>query len=190
MIKRIIDPTQDEPMKPVRLSYEASCRRLQEDYLEAGAVPPLPSSMPKFDDPEPRGVCFFRVFVGDGDNLGNLTLPRTFFGRSDVNDASFRNTDLSESTMCWNDFTDVDFTDATLHKADLRCSAFVNVSFVRADLRGADLRRSSFDNCNFSDADLTGAMATLSQKPMLSLAANQQAQVNWTSDEGAEPGGG
>src|SRR5688572_16741673 len=107
-------------MKP-RLSYEASCRRLQENYLDGSEIPPLPEKLPQHDDPEPLGVCFYRVFIGDGDNLGNLTLPRTFFGRSDISDVSFRNTDLSESNLCWNDFTDVDFTDAVLANSDLRC---------------------------------------------------------------------
>jgi hypothetical protein len=173
-----------------RLSYEASCRRLQENYLDGNDIPPMPERLPHHDDPEPLGVCFFRVFVGDGDNLGGLTLPRTFFGRADVNDASFRNTDLSESNLCWNDFTDVDFTDATLKHSDLRCSHFVNVSFVAADLRGADLRRSSFERCNFARADLTGAIATRAQQTQLDLPPDQRQQVSWTDDEGEEPGGG
>jgi uncharacterized protein YjbI with pentapeptide repeats len=176
-------------MKP-RLSYEASCRRLHENYIDGNDIPPMPDRLPRHDDPEPLGVCFFRVFVGDSDNLGGLTLPRTFFGRSDINDASFRNTDLSESNLCWNDFADVDFTDATLAKSDLRCSKFVNVSFVAADLRGVDLRRSIFENCNFGRADLTGAIATGAQRQSLGLSEIQQQQVNWTDEEGDEPGGG
>ncbi|HTE41257.1 MAG TPA: pentapeptide repeat-containing protein [Steroidobacteraceae bacterium] len=176
-------------MKPTRLSYETSCRRLQENYLD-GDIPSIPNHLPQHDDPEPLGVCFFRVFVGDGDNLGNLTLPRTFFGRSDINDASFRNTDFTESNLCWNDFTDVDFTDATLTRSDLRCSQFTNVSFVGADLRGADLRRSSFEQCNFGRAVLTGAIATRAQQSALALSPDQEKQIAWTDDEGTEPGGG
>jgi hypothetical protein len=84
-----------------RLSYEESCRRLQKDYLGEGAVPPLPDHLPRPDDEEPLGVSFFRTFVGERDDLSNLFLPHTFFGRSEINDAVFRNTDFTESNFCW-----------------------------------------------------------------------------------------
>src|SRR5262249_38818910 len=101
-----------------RLSYEESCKLLQRHgYPDAGAegaIPPVPDHRPQGDDEEPLGVCFFRTFVGQdieqGDddeshrNLENLTLPRTFFGKSHIQYVSFKNTDLSESTLCWNDF--------------------------------------------------------------------------------------
>lgn len=114
-----------------------------------------------YDDPEPLGVNFFRTFVGEGDDLSNLTLPRTFFRKSEVNDASFQSTDLTESNLCWNDFTDVDFTDAVLARSDLRTSLFNRVKFVRTDLRGADLRLSTFEDCDFDGALTTGAIFTV-----------------------------
>src|ERR1700691_4388161 len=110
-----------------RRSYEESCRvLLQLGYPDAGAdgaTPPIPDHGPPFDDEAPMGVSFFRTFVGqdiehgvedvrDGD-LENLTL-RTFFGRSHIHHVSFKNTDLSESAMCWNDFNEVNFTDTDL----------------------------------------------------------------------------
>ncbi len=69
----------------------------------------------------------------------NLTLPRTYFGRSQIGPVSFENTDISESTLCWNDFSDVDFTDADLSQCDMRASQFTGVTFVRTNLRYADL---------------------------------------------------
>src|SRR6267378_5141446 len=128
------------PMPNQRLSYEESCRRLQKDYLGEGVIPPLPDHLPRSGDEEPLGVSFFRTFIGEGDDLSNLFLPHTFFGRSEVNDATFRNTDFTESNLCWNDFVDVDFTDATLADSDIRASLFQRVRFVRTDLRCADLR--------------------------------------------------
>ena len=59
------------------------------------------------------GLSFFRTFVGNGE-LDSLTIPRTFFGRSEKRAISFKNTDLSESCLCWSDFIDVDFTDVNL----------------------------------------------------------------------------
>ena len=117
-----------------RLSYTESCAFLQKrGYLEEGPIPPLPNRVPQYDDPEPLGLSFFRTRL-DHDRLENLTLRRTFFGRSEIVDVSFRHTDLSESNLCWNDFIEVDFSHAILKSADLRASAFVNVRFDRADL--------------------------------------------------------
>jgi uncharacterized protein YjbI with pentapeptide repeats len=62
-------------------------------------------------------------------DFSDLTLPRTFFGRSELDGTAFRNTDLTESNLCWNDFNGV----------------------------GADLRRSSFTGCIFEGALLKGA---------------------------------
>ena len=176
-------------MPTSRLSYENSCRRLQESYLEPGVVPPTPDRVPQADD-ENLGVSFFRTFVGEGDNLGNLTLPRTFFGRSEINDASFQNTDFTESNLCWNDFTDVDFTNAILARSDLRASVFDRVKFVSADLTNADLRQSSFTNCEFTDALMAGAVLTQLQGEKLLLSSKQRADIAWTTDDGPEPSGG
>lgn len=176
-------------MKP-RLSYEDSCRRLQEDYIDSESIPPIPERLPQSDDPEPLGVSFFRTFVGDGDDLSNLTLPRTFFGRSEINDALFQNTDFRESNLCWNDFINVDFTDAILAQSDLRASLFTSVKFVRTDLRKVDMRQSSFENCDFTDALMTGAILTHEQGTTINLSEEQRKQISWTDDAGEEPTGG
>lgn len=130
-------------MKPARLSYEESFRHLQKvGCLAEGPVFPLPDHRPQFDDESPR-VSFFRTWLGSGTPFGlqasspedegggldehaleNLNLPRTFFGRSEISYISFKNTDLSESTLCWNDFIEVNFTDADLSECDLRASIF------------------------------------------------------------------
>jgi uncharacterized protein YjbI with pentapeptide repeats len=158
-------------------------------YLEVGPIPPLPDHLPSPLDEEPLGVGFFRARVAD-DRLENLTLPRTLFGRSEVVSVSFRNTDLSESNLCWNDFTDVDFSDASLQRSDIRASVFVGVTFSRANLEGADLRRSTFEDCDFAGARLTGAVVATEQQAALRLSAEQANQVVWMSDSGPEPHGG
>lgn len=177
-------------MAQTRLSYEDSCRRLQPIYLSTGDIPPMPDRMPQHDDPEPLGVSFFRTFVGDGDDLGNLTLPRTFFNRSEIHDVSFRNTDLSESNLCWNDFLDVDFSDTILVRSDLRASIFQRVTFLRADMRGSDMRRSSFEECIFDGALMKGAILTYEQGKHIELSDEQREMIEWTHDDGPEPGGG
>lgn len=172
-----------------RRSYEESCRELQQEgWLEPGQVPPLPSRRPSYDDEEPLGFRFFRTHVS-GD-FSNMTLPRTSFGRSEVAAASFVNTDLSESTLCWNDFVDVDFSDASLQESDLRAANFNGVNFSRCDLREADLRRSRFTDCDFSDADLRGTKLTRPQATGLSLSVRQKESVKWQASDGDEPGGG
>ena len=159
-----------------RKSYEESLDRLRQDYAS-------------FVD-DSAGVEFYRTFVGDGDDLSGLTLPKTFFGRSEINDCSFANTDLSESKMCWNDFIDVDFTDADLTNSDLRASNYSNVKFVRCDLKGADLRRSSFENCDFMDAELEFTTMTSDQVEVMNLTGDQLDSININEDAGPEPDGG
>jgi hypothetical protein len=173
-------------MSTPRLSYQESCQKL-EGYLGEGVVPPMPDHLPRHDDEE-LGVSFFRTAVQD--DLSDLSLPRTFFGRSEISDSAFRNCDLTESNLCWNDFIDVDFSDAVLAKSDLRASLFQRVKFVRADLRGADLRRSTFESCAFEGALLEGAIATTEQRPTMGLTPTQVAEIAWTDDEGDEPEGG
>jgi len=172
-----------------RQSYEASCFKLQPDYLEPGSIPPLPDHVPQYDDEEPLGVNFFRMML-DGDDLSGLSLPRTFFGRSEFTNVSFHNTDLSESNLCWNDFIGTNFSSALLVRCDLRASLFSNTSFNSADLSGADLRHSSFDGCDFSDARMSGAVLTMAQGAVLSLSDQQRSQIAWTDNDGPEPGGG
>jgi uncharacterized protein YjbI with pentapeptide repeats len=149
----------------------------------------MPERMPRYDDEE-LGVSFFRTFVGEHDDLSNLTLPRTFFGRSEINDVLFRNTDLSESCLCWNDFIDVDFSDAVLARSDLRASNFTRVKFIRTDLRDADLRRSFFEDCTFEGALLDRAILSYTQAEQLQLTETQRQVIAFTKDEGPEPDGG
>jgi len=171
-----------------RRSYEESCWELQRlGWLKSGSIPPLPARPPCYDDPEPLGVEFFRTRVSD-DKFENLTLPRTFFGRSEIRDMSFRGTDLSESTLCWNDFIAVDFSDCDLSNGDLRASLFEKVNFSGANISRADLRRSEFKKCDFSGADLRGAKLTRSQR--LPLSPSQEREVDWQRSDGEEPGGG
>jgi len=173
-----------------RLSYEESCRLLQRlGCLGEGTVPPMPARRPRHDDGEPLGVSFFRTFLGEVD-LENLTLPRTFFGRSEVGPMSFRNTDLSESSLCWCDLNGVDFTGCDLSDSDLRASQFIKVEFVRADLRNADLRHSIFEGCDFTDADLRGAKLTYLQGAKLRLSDEQKKGIDWRFMGGEEPEGG
>jgi uncharacterized protein YjbI with pentapeptide repeats len=122
--------------------------------------------------------------------LSGLTLPRTFFGRSEINGASFHDTDLRESNLCWNDFVDVDFSEAVLRSSDLRASLFERVSFVEADLGFADLRRSTFANCLFDRASMLGTTLTRRQGETLSLSSSQLSKISWVDDEGDEPDGG
>lgn len=178
-----------------RRSYEESCRLLQRlGYSDAGTegtIPPIPDHRPQFDDEEPLGVSFFRTRVGAGDHdLENLTLPRTYFAKSNVGPVSFKNTDLSESTLCWNDFNEVDFTDADLSECDLRASIFCEVDFVRTILHNADLRLSSFEECDFTDADMRGAKLTRGQGDEIDLSEHQRQEIDWQDSDGDKPPGG
>jgi BTB/POZ domain-containing protein KCTD9 len=170
-----------------RRSYEESCRHLvARGWLTV--IPALPPRRPRHDDDE-LGVSFFRTLVAD-DDLSNLTLPRTFFGRSEIRRIGFRGSDLSESTLCWNDFIAVDFTECRMADADLRASTFESVRFVDADLRNVDLRRSTLDNCDITGADLRGAKLTRSQVRGLALSQHQIESIAWCDEDGDEPGGG
>lgn len=160
---------------PTRKSYQESLQVLEKDYSSFVS--------------ESEGVQFFRTFVGDGDDLGNLSLPKTFFGRCEINDCSFANSDLSESGLCWNDFVSVDFSDADLTNADLRASQYSLVKFIRTDLKGADLRHSNFDQCDFSDAGLDFAKVTQDQLATMNLSSDQLDAVIIENDPGPEPGG-
>jgi BTB/POZ domain-containing protein KCTD9 len=173
---------------PERKPYAESCRVLQsQELLEAGQLPSLPERAPHHDH-EQHGVSFFRTRLADA-ALENLTLPQTFFGRSEIRRVSFRGTDLSESTANWNDFTDVDFSSADLSRADLRASIFERVSFCGSVMQGADLRRATFRCCNFADADMTGTKLSRAFIWLFRLSRAQRAVIDWQSS-GPEPEGG
>lgn len=179
----------------MRKSLEDTWRYLEshgeETPRRADGRPFVHDRMPSHDD-EKLGFSYFRYRLQDADN-SNLTLPRTFFGRSEFNRVNFANTDLSESRMCWNDFDDCDFSGADLFGCDMRASNFRRCKFLGAVLRGADLRRSSFVDCDFAGAVLTGAVAE--DEDAIGcvqdyLAEEQQAVMAWTEDGGPEPPGG
>jgi hypothetical protein len=179
------------PTMPVaRLSYDESCRRLQAlGLLDDGEPPRMPDRMPRHDDAEPSGVSFFRTLVSEAD-LSNLTLPRTYFGRSKIERVSFQNADLTESNLSWNDLLHVDFSAAALIRSDLRRSLFDRVKFTGADMRGADLRGSSFKHCIFDHAIMDGAILARAQVSQISMSGVQKAAVDWRNNDGPEPGGG
>src|SRR5262245_10595709 len=166
---------------------EARGRRMPRDPK---GQPLVPAAMPNYDDDHPS-FSFFRTRVHD--DWSGLSLPRTYFGRSLVEQASFAGTDLSESRMCWNDFDDCDFTGADLSGCDMRASIFRRCSFAGAVLRGADLRLSTFAGCDFAAADPSGAVAESSGSGARLrdlLSAEQLAAVSWVEVAGPEPPGG
>lgn len=149
----------------MRKTYEASVQELERlGLLGRGKAPATPPTRRPQHDDEVLGVGFFRTLLADA-NLVNLTLPGTFFGHSEITRSSFRNCDLSRSTMCWNDFIDVDFSDACLADCDLRAS--------------------TFGGCRFTNADVSGAL--LGRKQAISLSEEQRRVVVWSDDE--PPGG-
>jgi len=194
---------------PARLSYEKSCKQLQKmGAIDEGAIPSLPDRSPQYDDGDiSSGFRLFRTWLGSGEPFGleippdyenkiqesdceNLTLPRTFFGRCEISRISFKNTDLSESTFCWNDFIEVNFTDADLSDCDLRASLYERTRFVRTNLRNADLRWSTFKESDFTGADLRGAKLSHERGEALDLSAQQRQVIDWQEKEGEEPPGG
>lgn len=173
-----------------RTSYEDSCRVLQErGFIDGDTQPRIPERMPRFDDDEALGVSFFRTGVWD-DDLSKLTLPRTFFSRSEVSNISFKDSDLSESCMCWNNFVDVDFSLTDLARSDLRQSRFQGVRFVGANLTDADLRQSEFSDCDCSEAVMVRTKLSKRQFDMLILSARQVQDIDWHISDGDVPGGG
>lgn len=179
---------QTSPMSQ-RLSYDDSCRHLQrEKLIDKGDIPPQAQRPPRHDD-DVLGVSFFRTELVDA-KLEHLTLPRTFFGRSEIRGTSFRDTDLSESTANWNDFIDVDFSSADLTRCDFRACPFQSVRFAGARLTDADFRHCSFSGCDFNGADLTGAKFTRAGAASLHFSSEQQRVIDWQADDGDEPEGG
>jgi BTB/POZ domain-containing protein KCTD9 len=191
-LKLIGDAREQSMMDDLRIrrTYQDSCELLAEyGFIETGTIPPIPNHQPQYDDEEPLGVTFFRTSVGEAD-LDGLTLPRTYFAKSQVGPVSFKNTDLSESTLCWNDFDEVNFTDAELSRSDLRASNFTATAFVRANLRDADLRHASFEECDFTEADMLGAKLTYEQAENIRLSAKQREAIDWQNSDGDDPPGG
>lgn len=174
----------------VRKGFAETWQVLQErGYAIGGEVAVLPGRMPHPLDEGPQGISFFRTVVSD-DVLKHLTMPRSLFCRSAIEDVLFVDTDLSESWMCWNDFTCVDFTDADLSGCDMRASDFHDVRFLRTRLDGADLRHSLFTRVLFKDASLRGTHLTHAQGKTLRLSPTQIAEIAWHEEDGEEPEGG
>jgi hypothetical protein len=171
-----------------RLSYAESCKLL-EPYGACGSEPPpMPSGIPKHDA-DILGVNFFRTVIEDA-KFENLTLPRTFFGRSEIKNSSFAGSDLSKSHLCWNEFVGVSFCGTLLAGADLRASDYQKCDFIECDLSGADLRRASFKNCVFKGAILKDAIIPRRLKKVCEFSEDQIAQAKLIFFEGPEPDGG
>lgn len=152
--------------------------------------PPMPSQLPHVGDDEPLGINCYKCGFDEPLDLSNLTLRRTFFGRSELRHVSFEGTDLGESNLCWNDFVDVSFANADLSRCDLRASKFECVSFAGAVLTGADLRQSSFAECSFEGARMDGAVLTQAQGSSLGLSEQQRSSIAWSAADGPAPPGG
>jgi uncharacterized protein YjbI with pentapeptide repeats len=169
------------------LSYARLCDL---GLLDPNELSSPPERMPRHDDEGPLGFSVFRQRLDDDLDLSDLSLPRTFFGRSEINRVCFRNTELRESNLCWNDFLGTDFTDADLARSDMRSSIFERVTFVNTNLDGADLRQSTFTACNFEGATMKGAVLTREQGPALHLSEAQKIAVDWHESDGPLPDGG
>ena len=176
-------------LMPERLSYQDSCKFMQrEGWLGEGDIPPLPQQPPRYDD-EILGVEFFRTYVENA-RLENLTIPRTYFSRTEIRGSSFAGSDLSESVANWNDFKDVDFSFTDLSGFDFRGCNLVQVRFQGANLRNADLRCCGFEDCDFSAADLTGAKFTKEAGADMNLSGLQRQTIDWHDEDGPDPDGG
>jgi len=172
-----------------RLSFEESCRVLQQEHLIAcGELPAMPAKPPGYAD-EGLGVNFFRTALV-AVKLNNLTLPRTFFGRSEIRDSSFHNTDLTGSTANWNDFIQVDFNAADLSQCDFRACLLEQVKFTDACLAETDFRYCGFRDCDFSGAEMSGTKLTRKAGTVLRLSPERQAVIDWQEEDGEEPAGG
>ena len=157
--------------------------------VEEDQSPTLPLTMPHYDDDHPCGFSIFRMGIEDIE-LSELDMRRTFFSKSEIANCSFRNTDLGESNLCWNDFIQVDFSDANLSNSDLRASIYDRVNFSGCDLSGSDLRQSDFSECDFSSAIMKKTRLTRASGAVMPLSQKQKDEIDWQDTEGDEPGGG
>jgi len=175
-----------------RRSVEATWDLLQslghEPPRDSDGKPFVLNRMPRYDDRELR-LSYFRCGLSDV-ALCNLTLPRTFFGRSSFEGVAFSNSNISESRMCWNDFVECDFSGADLSCCDLRASLFDRCIFRGVNLSGADLRRSEFARCVFTDAVLNDAKLTRFEGFALGLSTSKKSTICWQWFAGELPGGG
>jgi hypothetical protein len=167
-------------------------RSLAETQTHLGYALRVPETMPH--PTGGRGTRdYYKCGLANAD-YSNLTLPRVFFGRSFVERVNYRNTDLSQSWMCWNDFVDCDLSGADLSGCEMRSSIFRRCRFVGANLAGADLRRSSFEGCDFTGAVLRGTRADEGYADEYELterlSVEQLEAMEWHEDPGPEPPGG
>jgi uncharacterized protein YjbI with pentapeptide repeats len=178
---------------PSRRSLDETWRFLEEDGVEMprdeNGQPSVPAVMPSHDDVARLGFSYFRCGLFDAD-LSDVTLPRSFFGRSSFERVNFRNTDLSESRMCWNDFIQCDFSGANLAGCDMRASIFKDCKFGDARLSNADLRQSSFEGCDLTGAQMDGAKLTHAQWRVMIFSDVQEKAIDWHLRDGEIPPGG
>ncbi len=188
----LLTPDEYPPRRSLEETWKLLKKRGFDMPLTRDKKPFVPPKMPAYDDDE-LGFSFFRTGLDDYD-LGGLTLPRTYFGRSGLERVSFRNTDLSQSRMCWNDFIDCDFSGADLSRSDMRSATFDRCLFVGADLSRADLRGSAFEGCDLTGANVKGAKADedfgYEYELQARLSPKQRKSMKWYEDPGEEPDGG
>jgi BTB/POZ domain-containing protein KCTD9 len=186
-------PTVDvePPKRSPRLDFTQSIERLRKlGFVSPDEHPQIPSRMPQYDDDTIEGFSIFRSGNDSTMDMSNLTIPRIYVGRSELDGVAIRNTDLNESNLCWNDFLRCDFELAILDRSDMRASNFDQCNFAFASLRKTDLRLSNFSGCQFKNADLSGAIFAKEQLKQLGLSAEQLASLDLRLEAGPEPNGG
>jgi uncharacterized protein YjbI with pentapeptide repeats len=160
---------------------------------DTSGVPFVPAAMPRQVDEEPLGFSFLRTRLVDAD-LSHLTLPRTFCSRSLFERVDFRNTDIVESRLCWNDFVHCDFSGANLTGCDLRASIYRNCNFSDAIFELADMRASTYEHCDFTGAQFRNAIghrASAKKQGLLGcLSVEQKASMRWHYEPGEDVSGG
>lgn len=122
-----------------RQAYHPTCQRPQQlGFLDPGEIPPLPCRMSSTSDSGPLGLRSFRTRASEV-KLDHLSLPRTFFVHSEIANVLFREADLSESCLCWNDFSKCDLTARTCRRA-----ACEHPTSPRADSQGPTSKARTF----------------------------------------------